>query len=372
MKQSLALRELAEVMKWTDETAGGEFAWLRLIARLKYDGYQGYLTGVRFLASLVVWLRQFDERHRAVAYSFFRNRLVYISNVEIRHLVDQFYHRTVQPLLVEKAAAKFGIPPYSVWSHREAPAFVKSQLRRTLFMGLSDGARMDVLRRSNPGRISNEQTVLAPTLDLEKWQDLQNELRKDLKSQEDDPKFDTVYVVDDLTASGTSLIRNIDGKWKGKLPKLRNAIARARQELENEFALAERVTLCVHHYIATESALQEVEALAREAGKQFLDDWWFAEVRFSAGMRFGVDAKVVEPDPMLTLADEYYDSVLEDRHAEESGDKNMRRGYKSCALPLILEHNTPNNSLSLLWAETSGKKGGHAMRPLFKRITRHV
>jgi hypothetical protein len=49
----------------------------------------------------------------------------------------------------------------------------------------------------------------------------------------------------------------------------------------------------------------------------------------------------------------------------------MRLGYKECALPLILEHNTPNNSISLLWAETTGAHGAHAMRPLFRRVTRH-
>jgi hypothetical protein len=29
----------------------------------------------------------------------------------------------------------------------------------------------------------------------------------------------------------------------------------------------------------------------------------------------------------------------------------MKYGYANCALPLVLEHNTPNNSISLLWAD---------------------
>ena len=48
----------------------------------------------------------------------------------------------------------------------------------------------------------------------------------------------------------------------------------------------------------------------------------------------------------------------------------MRYGYANCALPLVLEHNTPNNSIPILWAETQGKLG-HPMRPLFRRRDRH-
>ena len=56
----------------------------------------------------------------------------------------------------------------------------------------------------------------------------------------------------------------------------------------------------------------------------------------------------------------------------------MKLGYGGCALPLILDHNTPNNSMPLLWAETVGspKVDGMAavpaMRPLFRRRQRHI
>jgi hypothetical protein len=46
------------------------------MSRLKFDGYQDYLAGARFLESLVDWLQQFDPQDRPVAYDFVRNRLV--------------------------------------------------------------------------------------------------------------------------------------------------------------------------------------------------------------------------------------------------------------------------------------------------------
>ena len=52
-------------------------------------------------------------------------------------------------------------------------------------------------------------------------------------------------------------------------------------------------------------------------------------------------------------------------------------GYGGCALPLVLAHNTPNNAVALLWAETRGEaredgQPASAMRPLFRRRQRHV
>jgi hypothetical protein len=234
---------------------------------------------------------------------------------------------------------------------------------------------MDILRRANAGRISNEQTVLAPIVDYEKWKDLQKELRNDLPGADNDPKFARVYVIDDLTASGTTLIRYDEEsqKWKGKLPKLREAICQARTALGDEFPLAQDLALHVHHYIATESALRDVQKLCDQAAATFAETWWFSSIRLSASMVLKDSVKLrAADDPFVALTDVYYDAILENRHAKESGITNMRLGYKECALPLILEHNTPNNSVSLLWAETEGQEGAHAMRPLFRRTTRHT
>jgi hypothetical protein len=376
MKQQLALRVLADTMNWNDEEASREFAWLRLISRVKYDGYQGYLAGVRFVESLVVWLQQFKPvAERRIAYDLVRKRLIFISSQEMRHLVGRFYSRAVQPHLVAEAAAHFAIPQHSVWADERATAWVKTLLRRTLFMGLSDGARMDILRRANTGRISNEQTVLAPIVDHDKWKDLQKELRKDLPAELVNPKFACVYVIDDLNASGTTLIRYDQDakKWKGKLPKLCKAIQDARSELGEEFPLAENLDLRVHHYIATEAALRDVKARCDQAATEFKKTGWFSSIRFSEGMILKDSVKLTaSEDPFVSLTDDYYDPILEDRHAKESGIKNMRLGYKECALPLILEHNAPNNSVSLLWAETEGQQGAQAMRPLFRRAIRHT
>lgn len=380
MKQQLVLRVLADAMKWDDEEAPREFAWLRLMSRLKYDTYQGYQAGVRFIESLVVWIHQFPRNERRTAYETVKQKLIFVSANELRHLIGQMYTREVEPYLVARASKHFNVPPYLIWTNATISKWIQDARRRTLFMGLSDGARIDILRRANVGRISNEQVVLAPIIDHDKWRDLQKELKRDLPS-DPNPKFDCVWVIDDLTASGTTLIRSkevsdeVTGakkiEWKGKLCKLRTAIWDARSKLGKEFPLAEQFDLCVHHYLATQDALDKAKELSEMARSSHGASDWFGEVRFSRGLILSNDVKLKAPDDaFIDLANRYYDASIEDRHTEESGQRDVRLGYKGCALPLILEHNTPNNSIALFWADSTGSKG-HRMRPLFRRRTRH-
>ena len=76
------------------EAAEGDFpdqlGVLRDLAIYKYDEYGQYVPGRQFIASLAGWLTQFDsgvERQNALRYV--RERLMYVSDIEMRHLVLQ-------------------------------------------------------------------------------------------------------------------------------------------------------------------------------------------------------------------------------------------------------------------------------------------
>jgi hypothetical protein len=215
MNQELALDILSKIMNWDMERARQEDAWLRLISRIKYDGYRDYLAGARFVESLANWLQQFEPSDRETAYKFIRHYLVYVGQSEIQHLVELTYPETVQPRLLSTVAANLRVPEYRVWAQAEAAAAYKLLLRKTLFMGLSDGARIDTFRRANVGLISNEQVVFATQIDEDKWEDLLKNLRDEV--QDESAKFSYLYLLDDFIASGKSLIRKDETKWKGKL-----------------------------------------------------------------------------------------------------------------------------------------------------------
>ena len=72
------------------------------------------------------------------------------------------------------------------------------------------------------------------------------------------------------------------------------------------------------------------------------------------------------------LTELYYDPAIQTK-ATAVGGEHVKRGFGDCGLPLVLEHNTPNNSVALLWAESPspGSQERHAMRPLFRRAQRH-
>ena len=119
---NLGLEVLGQIMKWTDDRAGKEFDWLKLMSRLKYDGYRDFQAGMRFIESLATWLQQFKPQEREAAYAFVRSTLVYIGPSEMQRLVEQFYPRTVRDRLVRLVARKQGIRSHRVLIDKDARA----------------------------------------------------------------------------------------------------------------------------------------------------------------------------------------------------------------------------------------------------------
>jgi len=372
----MGLSLIAEVMGWPGDQAQAtrEYAWLRLMSSVKYDGYSFFRAGVRFIETLATWLKQFEHSDRAVAYEFVKQRLVYLSLPEIQCLVDNFIPEVVTPNLREVVAADLGVRPYEVWKDSKGAEAFNRRLRKVLFVGLSDGSRIDLLRRSNFSRISQEQAVPMMNVDIEKWRDLNDNLVKD-EGMKPDEKFEDVYLVDDFTASGTTFIRQIDGKWKGKLKKFNDIVGGARAELGKEFPIADGYALHVHHYVSSHQARRNLDEKLAMAARDWKEKS-FGKYSITEGLILPVTLPLSQPGDAaaLGLCETYYDHALFKRlekHCREAGMDTMKIGYAYCALPVVLEHNTPNNSIPLLWAETAGADGAHAMEPLFFRRDRH-
>lgn len=379
MNQELGLRILSQLMKWPDERARQEFAWLRLMARLKYDDYRDFLAGVRFIESLATWLQQFESEERETAYSFVRNDLVYVGSAEMQRLVESFYPRTVQNSLLLMIASQLNIPKYRIWVDKKAANELSRLKRKTLFMGLSDGARIDILRHANAGVLTNEQIVVATQLDPEKWKDLIKDLRKEI--HDTSARFSIVYLIDDFMATGTTFLRFDKEKnaWVGKLPRFKESVAMAKDR-NGSSPFEDNWVLCVHHYIAGHEASQAVQKRLKEWQRSLNKKDGFQDIRTSFGMVLPEDLPIKNDlhkfGPFIELSKKYYDPIIQSPHTDVGGVTHMGLGYAGCALPLVLEHNTPNNSVALLWAETGGgKRDGNiiapAMRPLFRRRQRH-
>lgn len=378
MNQDLALRVLSQIMQWSDERARDEFEWLRLMARLKYDGYRDFQAGARFVERLAAWLQQFAMDERELAYTFLRNSLVYIGPREIERLVELFYPRTVHERLLNTASREVAIEPYRVFATPAATQAYSRLQRQTLFMGLSDGARVDTIRHENAGLLTNEQFVQGTQVDTDKWDDLLGSLREDLG----DPQalFRLVYLIDDFVATGTSFLRYKpeSAAWKGKLIRFRDSM---RAQNERFPVVDSSWELCVHHYIASAAGAQALTASAAAAQSGIACDSWARDVHLSFGTILPEDLPIRSggegpTSKFVQLTQTYYDPVLRTRHTDVGGVHHLGLGYGGCALPVVLDHNTPNNSVALLWAETDGGErdgiSGHEMVPLFRRRQRHA
>jgi len=375
MNDRMALNLIAEIMGWRKHTDDGlaqrEYKWLRLMSSVKYDGYTDFRAGIRFLETLASWLNQFKPTDRQAAYDFVKGRLIYISPAEMQQIIEAFYAEEVSPRIRVSVAAKHGIRPYEVWQREEYVKDYDAQKRKTLFIGMSDGSRIDILRRINSGVLSTEQVLPVMNVNDEKWVDLDKNLKDDNKG-ESNPKFDRVYLIEDFTASGTTFLRYVNNEWKGKLAKFNANVKSARDALREKFPLAERYSLHIHHYISSHQAKLQLNSLLTKAFAE-LPDRSYGSWTLSEGLCLPEKTKLVVPNDavFLALCNTYYDEKIYldyKKHCDEAGQSNMKLGYADCALPIVLDHNTPNNSVPLLWADTETDT---PMRALFRRRHRH-
>lgn len=358
MREALAERLLANVMGWSPEQVAEERPLLQDLAAYKYDEYQQFSTGMHFVERLAVWLGQFSRgSDREEAYNFVKRNLLFISEPEMRHLVSLAYPDIIKPVLLAKVASQTAIPEFLVGRLASHDIFPRLR-RRSLFLGLSDGARMDVLRRL--ARLDNEQVCAGYQLSSSKCKDLIDELNKSEK--EKDARFQTLFLLDDFSGSGDSLFRIEKSELKGKIHTCLDTLLRDNQTtgLFNVNLLNVHVIL----YLATQRALSGL----RERISRYLprSNWPTCDVRAVYTIPDSVQVSSEKEPEFDAILEKYYDPTIMDRHLLKGGP-DVIHGYAGCSLPLVLNHNTPNNSIYLLWANREDVN----IIGLFPRVSRH-
>lgn len=362
MKHELAFSLIGAHLDWTDAEFAKEFRELQLMIDHKYDDYQGFQPGTRFHVALLNWLSQFPTaQDKKTAFAFIKERMLFVSQREMHHLVSLMMPK-VEDVARDLVAAELKIPRYRTYIDSAANDRLKLMRRRTLFVGLSDGARIDVFRRFNEGRVSNEQVVAFSEISDDKWASLQTELQKSLAEMGLGPEhaqFEVICLVDDFSGSGSSLLRHQAGQWKGKIAKFQANRTRQGKELSTDCLIH------VHHHLASNQACEQIRSDIITFSKAC------PAFRYSTSFSYVLSPDIVvsdefEDEKLVELAKAWYDPGIQDEHT----GADIWFGYKQCGLPLVLEHNTPNNSIALLWA--ASKAGATPqMKPLFARRKRH-
>ena len=368
MKRELAERLLAKIMGWEPQQMAEERAFLEAFSAYKYDEYQQFAPGRRFLESLALWLRQFETREeRRYAYDFVKQRLVFISDAEINHLVELSFPIFVRTHLIHETATERGVSPWQVKAVTDSDEY-KTRLRQTLVLGLSDGARTDRFRRANALEISNEQIWHAYDVSAAKAEDLSEKLVNDIetlrigRNANATTRFQTVVLLDDFTASGTTYIRReANGSWSGKIPKLLTMLE--DDELLGMLIGPDGVKVIVVIYVAAPQAVDHIVPLIEKIG------FSRGTIEFNVVHKLDETTKLDRPKDAAILnlagAAAHFDKRADDEHAAVGGGSSQF-GYAKCQLPVVLGHNTPNNSIYVLWAEDV-----HDVYGLFPRVSRH-
>lgn len=371
MKDALAERLLfKEVLKWDERKISEERPFLLAMAAFKYDEYQQFAPGMKFIESLALWLGQFEDiEERRTAYNFMKKRLIFISNAEMMHLVSIVYLDYIKPILIEKAANKLGYPVYRVSKIVENDEFKILRLQ-SLFLGLSDGARIDVFRRLAT-ELSNEQIWPIYDISISKAKSMKKKLLKGLSGYleanelEEACKFRAIFLLDDFSGSGISYLRKEGNEYDGKIYRFYQKFG-PNGDLSS--FIHDDAMVHVILYMATDKAKNYIESMMNEL---LANNWEYSikviqhiDDKYKVGTQ-NIDEEFVKK---LVSNDRYYDERIQDEHTELGGTKDLKLGFAGCALPLILNHNTPNNSISLLWSYDDEE---YEVRGLFPRVKRH-
>ena len=367
MKTSLANQLLRTLVGLDEEEESELVPRLMTMAEVKWDSYEGFGAGQRFMESLARWLAGFpDQPTRRRWLEFLLSKLVFVSAAEIDHLIAVTYPDFIRPAVLERAAVASGIDSHRKARLMDSPAF-KVELRRILVLALSDGARLDVLRRNCD--LSHEQFVPLPEVPSARRGDLLAKLGQALAAHgggAEEPTFNHVLLVDDFYGSGTSLMSaGPDGAeiLGGKIAKfLKHAQSLTEVDSERPALLTKDYGATILLYMASARAKRHIEETLARTG---LSHHWTLNV-----VQVFDENCSVNDEALLADCDAFWDPVLEDEHKSCAA-----RGYKDCALSVVLQHNAPNNSVSPLWADSIGRRrqglDSQERRALFPRYERH-
>lgn len=355
---------LARVMCWQDvEDVLHILDPLLLLADYKYDRYQQFRPGRRFIESLALWIDQFKPQDRQSALGFVLRRLVYFSDDEMSHLVRTAYPDLIVQERIRMVAEEHDIAPHRVGEISRHSRFLELRLK-SLYLGLSDGARTNELRRASYGDINNEQIWQAYELGEEKAGDMTDELRKSLSKSglESEPRFNLIWLLDDFSGSGNTYIRYDSEKkaFKGKIKKIYERFSKG------DLVDPQHYEVFLLLYVATRQAIDHIEYWS----ERFTTDNGYKPLQVRVLCPIEPEISLIKSkssaiDALLSNP-EYIDARAADDHFLVGGTNDPRLGFAGCALPVVLSHNTPNNSVYLLWGPEHYDFFG-----LFPRVSRH-
>ncbi|MCG3667783.1 hypothetical protein L5F24_07175 [Aliarcobacter butzleri] len=360
MKDNLAASLLSSAMEWDTEDIKNDLIYLQTMAKFKYDSYQNYYPGRKFIESLALWVNQFQKKDRKLALDFIIDKLIFFSNEQIFQFISVSYPMFVQTYILNNFKLNNIVFKYNKVNESLEYKIAK---RKILFLGLSDGSKIEVFRRIN--NLDNEQVFVTYDLSDSKIKDLKKDLYECKIDGEEikEEYFNSIYLIDDFSASGLSFLRydKKSNTFKGKIQKILKII------LDNSLVDPKKVNdINIILYISTEKAKSNI---IQNFSKLKEIDKFYEKINLHLNV-----VQMIPNESIYSLnSNKTFIEFLEKesnsdwltKHSEVGSTKNPFLGFDECGLPVVLNHNTPNNSLPIIWF------GGKNKQAVFDRISRH-
>src|SRR5262249_35115715 len=153
----------------------------------------------------------------------------------------------------------------------------------------------------------------------------------------------------DFSGSGNTYIRfdNKQDQYKGKIKKVYDRLHRG------DLVDTSHYEVFLLLYVATRKAIDHIEYWA----ERFTSEKGYKplQVRVLCPIEYDVAVTRSWSSELRALLNNpaYYDEKASDKHIAVGGTADARLGFAECALPVVLSHNTPNNSVYILWGPES-------------------
>ena len=367
MNEKPASKILKQTMGWKEKEITDNLADLQALSKYGYDEYQQFRPGMRFIESLASWLNQLPSDKRNTAFQFIKKRLLYVTHDQMKQIISIVYQDYIIPILLKQVSREIKpqIPYWNVAQILASDEF-KVLLRKCLFVGLSDGSQIDIFRRSNSA-ISHEQVYRTHEINSTRKDKIKDALSECLNPKEPNARFRNIFLLDDFSGSGKTYLNEAQSSPHGMDGKIASFYASITDPNDpfSELVNINDLRVWLVLYVATEYAKTRLQELGTRL---------FSTIPFSVIVIHTIPDSIKyqeREDIEFTklIQDEKFGSggLANDRHMQMGDTSRPYLGFDACALPLILNHNTPNNSLPILHRNDQSI----AFKGLFPRASRH-
>lgn len=181
-----------------------EAARISFLSRRKYDRYDHFYPGETFDSRLLKWLgTNFEKNERQIAIQVIKS-LKFISAYEMKEMAIKTFESARYIILDELTK----VSTSSWYNYIESRSVkLEEELAKSVFVAFADDIDFSFFRRYAMRHHA-----------LFKKDNFVEYYKRDKSSLDELPEYKRIFLLDQLSASATTAIRQKKGEWKGKIP----------------------------------------------------------------------------------------------------------------------------------------------------------